>query len=308
MLFNLQKITRQTKLLGLPILILIFFLFAAATTNVHAQTYSDSVLDHYWIEHIDNQIVGQEFNVRVTAKDQYGYTYYAYNGVGHLTDFTGISIPVKFNNGDANVAVTIKSYFSNDKVSVDGHGESNEFNVNYSSTFYAGISAGVLVPVVLVVTAVLYLRKRKRSSAPVAPIKIVKPSTPPTLLPTQLKLSADPLTIAADGVSTSVLTLQLLDREDKPVAATTDVLAKLFTSNGKLSKPTITIPKGTSVVKTVITASTERGSVSVLASVEGLRSGEVALNFKEEELHCLYCGSVTTSAYDPCPKCGRIPP
>ena len=174
-----------------------------------------------------------------------------------------------------------------------------------SPTMYY-VVVGVLVPVVLIGAVIFYLKKKKRPPPPVIPIKTVKPPTPPT--PTQLRLSADPLTIVADDTSKSTLTLQLLDREDKPACATTDVEVKLFASKGKLAKPTITLLKGTSSAKTFITASREQGSVLVSASVEGLRSGEVALNFKEEALHCLYCGSITTSLYEPCPKCGRIPP
>jgi hypothetical protein len=304
---NNDKNPRRGLTVGLAILIIA--LCSASGLIVQAQYHSDSFLDHYWIEHIGTQTVGQEFTVRITAKDQYGDTYTGYNGIGYLTDFTGISIPVHFSFGEAEAKVTIKSPFSNDKVSVDGHGESNAFNVNYSSIFFVGISSVVAgVSVGLVGTAILYSKKKKRSSVQKDTLTTDKAPLTIDSTPTQIKLFAEPLTVVADGASKSTLTLELLDKEDKPAPALAELTVKLFASRGKLAQPTITIPQGSSTVKTFITASTERGIAVISSSAEGLHGGEVALNFKEEELHCLYCGSLTPSLYEPCPKCGRIPP
>jgi hypothetical protein len=166
----------------------------------------------------------------------------------------------------------------------------------------------ILVLVGLFFGAVFTYKKRKKHSpAPVVPIKPVKPPTPPTPTPTQIRLSADPSSIVADGASMSVLTLQLVDKEGKPVDATADLLVKISASKGKLAQHTITISTGASTAKTFIAASSERGPVLVSATAEGLPIGEVELNFKEEEQHCLYCGAVTPSMYEPCPECGRKP-
>jgi plastocyanin len=168
---------------------------------------------------------------------------------------------------------------------------------------------GVVVAIILIVTiAILFVFRRKRRLALVNPHKVVGSPTPPSLLATQLRVSADPLTLVADGASKSTLTFQLLDEEDKPASAATDFVVNIFASKGKLAQSLITLSKGSSMAQTFITASTELGSVLVTANAEGLRGGKVALNFKEEELHCLYCGSVTPSLYDRCPNCGRIPP
>ena len=125
---------------------------------------------------------------------------------------------------------------------------------------------------------------------------------------TQLRLNADPQTICADGISKSTLSLQLLDKKDNPAIAEADFIIKISADKGKLAQSTVIIPKGMYMAKTFITSSNEKGLVLVSAHLDGLQEVTIALNFKEEVLHCLYCGAVVPSFYEPCPICGRIPP
>ncbi len=175
--------------------------------------------------------------------------------------------------------------------------------------------AGVLIFVVLLGGAFAFRRTRK-SSSPSSPSPTQKPTKPPSpppsspqlRKPSHIKVTANPVSIEADGSSKSALTVQLLDDKDVPVVASSDVVVELFAAKGKLDRLKITIPQGESEAKTSLTSSLDRGSVLVSARAEGLGEGVAALNFKEEEMRCLYCGAVTTSMYEPCPECGRIPP
>lgn len=104
----------------------------------------------------------------------------------------------------------------------------------------------------------------------------------PARVPAQIRVSADPVSIVADGASKSTLTVKLLDRAEQPIAALSDLVVELFAAKGKLAQPTITIPKGETTAKTFLTSSLYLGSVRVSAHAEGLPQGKVVLNFKKE--------------------------
>jgi hypothetical protein len=287
------------------------------TVNSQSNTFNivsvsdPAYLDHFEFDSIDSKNVGESFTVRITALDQYGNIYADYNGEGILSDLqTDLSMMVQFSGGIGKPELTINTAVSNNQLIIKGgysislkSGTSNTFNI-ISRSDDSGIALYVLFFVILVVGGVAFYfiwRKGFLKRAKPAPSR-------PIPKPALIRVSADPVTIVANGVSKSTLSVQLLDENEKTVVASSDLVVELFAAKGKLARSTVTIPKGESMAKTYLTSSLDRGSFLVSAHVEGLLKGEVVLNFKEEDLRCLYCGAVTTSMYEPCPQCGRIPP
>jgi hypothetical protein len=128
------------------------------------------VLNHFWFGNIDSpQTVGKQFSFTITAKDQYNNTYSALNDTEKLSDFTGITTTVDFQNGVGYAHVTISKAATNDKISIKGYtGESNSFNVNDNlSIIY--VVAGILLVVCIVVGVIAYKKMKKRSLPPPLP-------------------------------------------------------------------------------------------------------------------------------------------
>ena len=111
------------------------------------------------------------------------------------------------------------------------------------------VIAGVLIFVVLLGGAFAFRRTRK-SSSPSSPSPTQKPTKPPSpppsspqlRKPSHIKVTANPVSIVADGSSKSALTVQLLDDKDVPVVASSDVVVELFAAKGKLDRLKIAIP------------------------------------------------------------------
>ena len=159
------------------------------------------------------------------------------------------------------------------------------------------VAVGVVVAAVVVVAVLLFLKWRKR-----------RPKKLPTPAPTQLRITAEPSNIVADGTTKSVITLQLLDKDGKPISAIADTQVKISASNGKLENPTITVPKGKAAEQTVIVSSREPGQVPVSAEADGLKGVTITLNFLERKRYCLHCGALMPSRARACENCGKAPP
>jgi len=155
----------------------------------------------------------------------------------------------------------------------------------------------IIIIVVIVIIAVLliyYLKKRKPKE------KVPKPS--------KLVIKAEPTELVADGKSTSKITIELLDKKGKPIAALADTEVKLTTTGGKLEKPVVKILKEKETETTVLVSSKEVGPVTLSADAKGLKSKSIKLAFKEKKRYCTHCGSKMPFTARHCPECGKAPP
>jgi PKD repeat protein/ribosomal protein L40E len=133
-----------------------------------------------------------------------------------------------------------------------------------------------------------------------------RPKKPPA--PAQLRITAEPANIVADGETKSIITLQLLDKNGKPISAINDTQVQISATKGKIEKPTIVVPKGKDAEKTVIVSSRETGEVPVTAEAEGLRGVTITLNFLEKKRYCMHCGAIMPPKAKACQNCGKAPP
>jgi len=170
-------------------------------------------------------------------------------------------------------------------------------------------SFGLLCLIVLIALVILY-RKRGKS------------------VPTELRLTASPTVIIADGKSRSTLTVELLNAEGNPTSTTKDIKVSLETTLGKVSS-SIIIKKDNESRKVMIISSEEAGIATITATSNGLKgtSTEVTLLKKEikekkeervekskEEVeikvrrYCMHCGAQMLPEAIFCSMCGKQPP
>ena len=152
------------------------------------------------------------------------------------------------------------------------------------------VTAIIIIVIIVAVIVILLLLKRRKPPAPA-----------------QLRITAEPVILVADGQTKSVITMQLLDKKGKPIPAITDTQINISATQGKLENAVVTIPKGKDAEKTVIVSSTETGQVPVSANAEGLKSITVTLNFVEKNRYCMHCGTQMATKAKACPNCGKMP-
>jgi RNA polymerase subunit RPABC4/transcription elongation factor Spt4 len=128
------------------------------------------------------------------------------------------------------------------------------------------------------------------------------------LKPAQLRITAEPANIVADGRTKSVITLQLIDKSGNPIAALKDTQVRISALGGKLEKNTVVVPRGKTGEQTAIVSSVETGQVPVSAVAKGLRSAETTLNFIEKKRYCMHCGAIMPPKAKACQNCGKSPP
>lgn len=133
-----------------------------------------------------------------------------------------------------------------------------------------------------------------------------RPKKPPA--PAQLRITAEPANIVADGETKSVITLQLLDKKGNPITAIADTQVKISAAKGKLETPTVVVPKGKAAEQTIIVSSKESGVVPVSAEADGLKGVTITLNFLEKKRYCMHCGAIMPSKAKACQNCGKAPP
>jgi PKD repeat protein/ribosomal protein L40E len=179
----------------------------------------------------------------------------------------------------------------------DDNGQISTFSDTITLNIPAeGIPLWILLAVIIIIIVI---------SAVIAFLLLRKPKKP---VPTQLRITAEPANIVADGQTKSIITLQLLDKNGKPIPAMADTQVQISATNGKLEKPTVVVPKGKDAEKTAIVSSREPGEVPVKAKAEGLKSVTITLNFTEKTRYCMHCGAIMPPRAKACEKCGKAPP
>jgi RNA polymerase subunit RPABC4/transcription elongation factor Spt4 len=126
-------------------------------------------------------------------------------------------------------------------------------------------------------------------------------------VPAKVEIKAEPKEIIADGVSKSFITIQLLDKKGKPIAAPDDTEVKLTTTGGKLERAVVKIPKGKEKAETVLISSKETGKIDLAADASGLESIDIKLNFTQKPRYCMHCGTMMTLNAKACQNCGNTP-
>jgi len=152
----------------------------------------------------------------------------------------------------------------------------------------------------------------------------------------------EPKEIPADGKSTSIITIELLDSEGRPYEATEDTRVTISTTGGllvssseiKKDKATgtmtitdsvrqaieslltqreeegmrISIKQGETRVEAAIVSSLEVGDVTLTVSAPGVRKKTVRIRFTEKRRYCMHCGAQMSIDDRACPKCRLVPP
>jgi RNA polymerase subunit RPABC4/transcription elongation factor Spt4 len=131
--------------------------------------------------------------------------------------------------------------------------------------------------------------------------------TPTLPRPAKVEIKADPKEIIADGRSKSFITIQLLDKKGKPIAAPDDTEVKLTTTSGKLESAVVKILKGKEKAETVLISSRETGKIDLAADASGLESIDIKLNFTQKPRYCMHCGTMMTLNAKACQNCGKTP-
>jgi len=147
-------------------------------------------------------------------------------------------------------------------------------------------------------------------AASIAGITFLLTWTPPKPIPkpSKLGIKVNPNEIVADGKSTSTITIELLDKEGKPMPALVDTGVRLTATKGRLEKQEIKIPKEKDKETTFLMSSTDSGPVTLSADATGLKSISITLNFVEKKRFCMHCGTLMPFRSTRCPKCGQAPP
>jgi branched-chain amino acid transport system substrate-binding protein len=182
--------------------------------------------------------------------------------------------------------------------------------------------------VVAVAAAYLYMQKMK------ARVKVLRP--------VGFDVVVEPEEIPADGRSTAIITIGLLDDEGKPIAAVGDMAVTVSASGGvvvsssevKRDEATgvatitdsvrqaieslltrreeggmrVSIKEGESGTEAALVSSLEVGSVSLSVSAPGMRRRTVRVRFSEKRRYCMHCGASMSIGDRRCPKCGLTPP
>lgn len=122
-----------------------------------------------------------------------------------------------------------------------------------------------------------------------------------------LKISAEPMELPADGRSTSIITIELLNSEGKPIQAPEDTEVALFATKGSITSP-VKLREGEVSKIATLTSSLEMGTVSISAESNGMKRASMSLGFVEKRRYCMRCGTRMSVASNICPKCGKMPP
>ena len=160
--------------------------------------------------------------------------------------------------------------------------------------------------------------------------------------PVEFDIGIEPEEIPADGRSTAIITIRLLDDERKPFEATADMAVTISASGGvvvsssevKRDEATgamtitdsvkqaiegllsrreeagmrISIKQGETSVEAAIVSSLEVGDVTLSVSAPGMKRKAVTMRFTEKRRYCMHCGASMSILDRACPKCGLMPP
>jgi hypothetical protein len=162
------------------------------------------------------------------------------------------------------------------------------------------------------------------------------------LKPAEFDIGFEPEQIPADGKSTSIITIGLLDSEGKPYEATEDTTVTISATGGLLVSSSevkkdevtgattitdsvrqaveallaqtqeggmrISIKQGETSVEAAIVSSLEVGEVTLTVSAPGVRRRTVGMRFTEKRRYCMHCGAQMSIVDRACPKCSLMPP
>lgn len=158
----------------------------------------------------------------------------------------------------------------------------------------------------------------------------------------EFDIGFEPEEIPADGKSTSIITIGLLDSEGKPYEATDDTTVTISTTGGLLVSSSevkkdeatgtmtitgsvrqaveslltqtqeggmrISIKQGETSVEAAILSSLKVGDVTLTVSAPGVRRRTVGIKFTEKRRYCMHDGAQMSIEDRACPKCGLMPP
>jgi PKD repeat protein/ABC-type branched-subunit amino acid transport system substrate-binding protein len=162
------------------------------------------------------------------------------------------------------------------------------------------------------------------------------------LKPVEFEIGVEPEEIPADGRSSSIITIGLLDDGGKPIPAKEDMAVTISASGGvvvsssevKRDEATgamtitdsvkqaiegllsrreeagmrISVKQGGTGVEAAIVSSLEAGDVTLSVSAPGMRRRTVTMRFTEKRRYCMHCGASMSMLDRACPKCGLMPP
>jgi ABC-type branched-subunit amino acid transport system substrate-binding protein/PKD repeat protein len=162
--------------------------------------------------------------------------------------------------------------------------------------------------------------------------------------PAVFDIGFEPKEIPADGKSTSIITIGLLDSEGKPYEATADTTVTISATGGLLVSSSevkkdevtgattitdsvrqafeslltqtqeggmrISLKQGETSVEAAIVSSLEVGDVTITVSAPGVRRRTVKMRFTEKRRYCMHCGTQMSIKDRACPNpnCGLMPP
>jgi ABC-type branched-subunit amino acid transport system substrate-binding protein/PKD repeat protein len=160
--------------------------------------------------------------------------------------------------------------------------------------------------------------------------------------PVEFDIRIEPEEIPADGKSTSIITIGLLDDEGKPYEATEDTTVTISATGGLLVSSSevkkdeatgaatitdsvrqaveslltqtqeggmrISIKQGETSVEAAIISALKVGDVTLSVSAPGVRRRTVGMRFTEQRRYCMHCGASMSIEDRACPKCGLMPP
>ncbi len=224
------------------------------------------------------------------------------------SDNVGIEI-YEWNFGDGNTGTgitTSHTYETEGSYTVtlavtDAAGNSNTVTIviTVEERAAAGFPYWIIIPIIIavIVAAVVvwfFLKKRKPKEKAPKPVK--------------LRITAEPTEILADGKTKSAITVELLDKEGKPVPALANTEIKLITTKGKIEQPVVKIQRGKELEKTLLVSPKEAGTATLSAKVEDLESTSITVTFMEKKRYCMHCGTKMAFSAKRCPECGKSPP
>jgi PKD repeat protein len=125
--------------------------------------------------------------------------------------------------------------------------------------------------------------------------------------PTSLQVTIDPKVLPADGRSTAIVTVELLDETGSPIEATEEISVELSVPAGNVNSP-IRIREEMTKASATYTAGIDIGSYTLSAQADSLKPGQAQVELTEKRRYCMHCGSQMSLEDQVCPKCGRSPP
>lgn len=122
-----------------------------------------------------------------------------------------------------------------------------------------------------------------------------------------IEITAEPGDIIADGVSTAVLTIRILNDKGKHITSQNERKVSLTATLGNVS-PSVIIPPRTLSGSASFTSGTAVGK-AIITATTGKVSGRTEITLAEPaKRFCMHCGTPMGLEVPSCPKCGNTPP